>query len=65
MKLKKKGILRKRAQTSQSDGQGEGVQCQYHGSQYRTSQYQWDQAEGEPFQREQLHGENQMSPNDR
>ncbi|KAL0735342.1 hypothetical protein Bca4012_011552 [Brassica carinata] len=35
----KKEIIRKRAQTSQSNEQGEGVQYQYHGSQYRTSQY--------------------------
>src|SRR5690606_24097749 len=57
-------FLRKRFQTSQSNEQGEGVQYQYHGSQYRTSQYQGDQAEGEPSHREQVQGENQMSPND-
>ena len=64
IKSKKKEILSKRAQASQSDEQGEGDQYQYHGSQYRTSQYQGDQAGGEPSQREQVQGENQISPND-
>ena len=60
-KVKKKTNWRKQAQTSQSNEHEEGVEYQYHGSQYRTSQYQ---AEGEPSQREQVQGENQMSPND-
>ncbi|KAJ4865964.1 Uncharacterized protein Rs2_52517 [Raphanus sativus] len=51
---RKQEIIRKRAQTSQSNEQGEDVQYQYHGSQYRTSQYQGDQAEGQPSHREQV-----------
>lgn len=45
----RKIILKKRAQTNQSEEHGEGSQYQYQGSQYRASQAQ---------------GEDQISPND-
>ncbi|XP_033134840.1 uncharacterized protein LOC117127925 [Brassica rapa] len=50
----RKRILKKRTQTNQPEEHGEGSQYQNHGSQYQASQ----------VQREQVTGEDQISPND-
>ncbi|VYS52338.1 unnamed protein product [Arabidopsis thaliana] len=53
-------ILRRTTSTNQNEEHGEGSQSQYHGSQYRASQNQRDQAQGEDVLEQQPQGEDQQ-----